>query len=304
MLTFHRAAPGEEWDRLPNREFYINLDYLNALLTYLKGSGWEIVSIDQMIERLARSGKRRLVNFSIDDGYVDTFEHVIPLFRSFGVPVTLFITTGIPDETDLLGWAGLETIISERETLLTSMGKVDVSDLPAKRRWFTRIAASWGEQNFDQAYQDFCRINGADVPELRKRHAITWRMLESLKDDPLVEIGAHTISHARISSLPIPAALHELRDSAARLRQRLGVPCRHFAFPYGRMRDCGVRDFLLTREAGFVSAATTIRGLVKPGQDLFQLPRNNMNGAYQSLIYAKASLTGLSGVVAKVLRRG
>jgi len=70
------------------------------------------------------------------------------------------------------------------------------------------------------------------------------------------------------------------------------------------MRDCGVRDFLLTREAGFVSAATTIRGLVKPGQDLFQLPRNNMNGAYQSLIYAKASLTGLSGVVAKVLRRG
>src|SRR5262249_20295721 len=93
----------------------------------------------------------------------------------------------------------------------------------------------------------------------------------------------------------------ELADGGKRLRSRLGVPCHHFAFPYGRKLDCGPRDFLLAREAGFASAATTVRGLVTSGQDLFKLPRNNLNGSFQSIAYAQASLTGLSGIIAKVL---
>src|SRR5215467_10114408 len=97
MLTFHRAAGDTEWQRLPNRDFYLNLDYLSDLLNYLKRSAWKIVTIDEMIGELAcQNGKRRLVNFSIDDGYVDTVRHAIPLFRSFSVPVTVFVTTGIP----------------------------------------------------------------------------------------------------------------------------------------------------------------------------------------------------------------
>jgi peptidoglycan/xylan/chitin deacetylase (PgdA/CDA1 family) len=303
MLTFHRAAPAMEWQNLPNRDFYLNLDYLGELLAYLKRSVWKLVTIDEMIEELTRhNGKRRLVNFSIDDGYVDTVRYVIPLFRSFSAPVTVFVTTGIPDGTSLLARAGLETILAERDMVLTHTGKIHVSDRREKRRWFRELSSAWEQANFDQAYRDFCRLNHKSIDELRNKHAITWGMLASVKNDPLVEIGAHTISHSRVSNLSASAALEELAGSAVRLRSRLGVPCRHFAFPYGRGSDCGVRDFRLAREAGFVSAATTVRGLVRPDQDLFSLPRNNMNGRYQSIAYAKVNLSGLGGVMAKALR--
>ena len=300
MLTFHRVAARTEWQRLPNRDFYINLDYLGDLLNYLKRAAWTIVTIDEMIAELTRqNGKRRLVNFSIDDGYVDTVKHVLPLFRSFAVPVTVFVTTGIPDGTALLARAGLETILAEQDAIWTKTGKIHVSEPRAKRLWFKKLSSAWEQTNFDQAYRDFCQLNGENVENLRNEHALTWRMLDGVKNDPFVEIGAHTISHPRVGKLSASAALQELAGSAQRLRTCLGVPCRHFAFPYGRSSDCGDRDFILAREAGFVSAATTVRGLVRPGQDLFRLPRNNMNGRYQSIGYAKVSLSGLGGIIAK-----
>jgi peptidoglycan/xylan/chitin deacetylase (PgdA/CDA1 family) len=128
-------------------------------------------------------------------------------------------------------------------------------------------------------------------------------MLETLRDDPLVEIGSHTVSHARISSLSASAALAELRGSRERLKARLGVEARHFAFPYGRSGDCGQRDFDLACEAGFASAATTRKGVVRTGQDAFNLPRNTLNGAHRNLTMIELHLTGLTGAAAKVLRR-
>ena len=41
------------------------------------------------------------------------------------------------------------------------------------------------------------------------------------------------------------------------------------------------------------------RGLLQPGQDVFSLPRNTLNGAYQSLAYASFLLSGLAGSCSK-----
>jgi peptidoglycan/xylan/chitin deacetylase (PgdA/CDA1 family) len=304
MLTFHRAAPSGEWSGLPNRDFYLNLDHLDHLLSYLTVNNWRIVTIDELLDRL-KSGEKnaRLVNVSVDDCYKDTWEHVVPLFRRHGVPVTLFVTTGIPDGSLALGWAGLETILGRHDRALFNNESVDISTPSAKRQWFSTISKVWEQGDFERDYQEFCRTNGADPAELDAAHAITWEMLDSFRGDPLVEIGAHTISHPRISALPADAALRELAGCRERLRSRLEVECRHFAFPYGRSGDCGPRDFNLAREAGFASAATTRKGLVRRNQDVFSLPRNTLNGAHQSMAYINAILSGLAGFAAEALRR-
>lgn len=304
MLTFHRAAPAAQWAELPNRGFYLNLDFLDNLLGTLKRDGWEIATVDEIVCRLklGESGSR-LVNFSVDDCYRDTFEQVVPLFRRHGVPVTLFVTTGIPDGTMPLAWAGLETILAERAQITYNDETADISTRQAKQQWFSRISSAWEAHDFYNEFEKFCQVNGADRQELQERHAITWEMLETFKGDPLVEIGAHTVSHYRMSDLSEDHASQEIAGSRQRLRARLGVDCRHFAFPYGRSGDCGKRDFELAREAGFSSASTTRKGLVSQGQDVFSLPRNTLNGAYQSMTYASFLLSGLAGFAARVLGR-
>jgi peptidoglycan/xylan/chitin deacetylase (PgdA/CDA1 family) len=304
MLTFHRAAPAGEWEKLPNRNFYLNLDFLDRLIAKLILNKWKIVTVDELLCALDQGNDgARLINFSVDDGYRDTWEHIVPLFRRHGVPVTLFVTTGIPDGTLPLGWAGLESILAQRDSVVLNGETIDVSSPAHKRHWFTKISTDWDAGDFSRQFAAFCQTNGADAVRLREEQALTWEMLETFSGDPLVEIGAHTVSHPRVSCLTANAALHELAGSAERLRSRLGVPCRHFAFPYGRSADCGARDFDLAREAGFASAATTCKGVIRSGQDAFCLPRNTINGAYQSMAYVNAFLSGLAGIGARVLGR-
>ena len=96
LLMFHRATRPEEWPDLPNRDFYLDTSFLDRLLSHLKRTGRQIVTLDELLREHPNS-VRRLVNISVDDTYRDTHELVVPIFRRHGVPVTLFVQTGIPD---------------------------------------------------------------------------------------------------------------------------------------------------------------------------------------------------------------
>ncbi|MGJ4892571.1 polysaccharide deacetylase family protein [Bradyrhizobium sp. HKCCYLRH3099] len=304
LLTFHRAATAEQWERLPNRDFYVDADFLDRFLGYVGEQGWDVVTISEALRRTASQEPcGRYVNFSIDDCYRDTYELLVPVFRRHNVPVTLFVTTGIPDNTLALWAAGLEDALLRRDHVVIDGERIALSSLEQRRALFAQVASRWDGPQAAACYAAFCAANAIDIEAMHWRHAISWDMLDELARDPLVEIGAHTVSHARISSLPPEAALRELAEARLRLNARLGIDVRHFAFPYGRAADCGPRDFALARQAGFASAATTRKGLLQSGQDAFSIPRNTMNGAHRSLAAMELHLTGLSGAAAKVMGR-
>ena len=304
LFTFHRGAPARTWERLANRDFYVDLDFLDRFLTYLRDNQWAVVTIDEALQRAASGAPAgRYVNFSIDDGYRDTFEQVVPLFRRHGVPVTVFVTTGIPDGALPLWAAGLEDALLNRERVVLEDRTADTATPEAGRAIFAELASAWDGPDAGDRYAAFCRRNEIDVAAMHWKHAISWEMLEALRDDPLVEIGAHTVSHPRIAALDGAAAFAELRDARDRLMERLGIPINHFAFPYGRAADCGPRDFALTREAGYRSAATTRKGLVRRRQDPYCLPRITLNGSHRNLALMELHLSGLTGAAARLLGR-
>jgi peptidoglycan/xylan/chitin deacetylase (PgdA/CDA1 family) len=304
LMTFHRGASARAWEKLPNRDFYLDTNFLDQFLSHLKQRDWDVVTMEEAIQR-SKAGKSndRFVNFSVDDCYRDTYEEIVPLFRRHNVPVTLFVTTGIPDGTLPLWAAGLEDTLLNNDRVILEDGAIDVPTSDAKRTAFHRIADRWDGPQAAASYKKFCELNGVDIDVMHWKHAITWEMLEELRDDPLVEIGGHTVTHARISSLSPDGARFELKGSRDRLVERLGIPARHFAFPYGRSGDCGPRDFAIARDAGYASAATTRKGLVRNGQDAYNLPRCTINGADRSLATMELHLSGLTGVAARMTGR-
>jgi peptidoglycan/xylan/chitin deacetylase (PgdA/CDA1 family) len=306
LLTFHRVSAPGQWEGLPNRDFHVDPDFLGRLLDYLVRTGWAVVTLDEALERM-RAGRAgsRFVNFSIDDVYRDTYERLVPIFRQRGLPVTLFVTTGIPDRSMTLWSAGLESILLARDSIVLEDGsEADAGTATQKRALFARLSALWESDEPEARYQRFCAAHDATPAELHERHAVTWDMLEELRDDPCVEIGGHTVTHPRLSTLPEQQARQEIAGCRERLHERLGLPVRHFAFPYGRKGDCGPREFDLAREAGYVTAATTRKGLVGSDdlQRPYSLPRNTLNGAHQSTSQIETHLSGLGGLVARVLQ--
>jgi peptidoglycan/xylan/chitin deacetylase (PgdA/CDA1 family) len=84
------------------------------------------------------------------------------------------------------------------------------------------------------------------------------------------EIGAHTISHARLEQLSLKDSLLEIQGSKLDLENLLGVAVRHFCYPYGAYMPLQVSQ---VQAAGFETATTTERGRAGASSKLFELPR-------------------------------
>lgn len=84
------------------------------------------------------------------------------------------------------------------------------------------------------------------------------------------QIGAHTVSHPRLTRIPIQDAREEIRSSKAMLEDQFSVRIRHFCYPFGDWNPA-VRD--LVAEAGYETACTTGPGLNRPGGDTFRMRR-------------------------------
>ena len=63
--------------------------------------------------------------------------------------------------------------------------------------------------------------------------ALTWKQLEEATATGLVTIGSHTHSHADLAAATEREADEEMRRSKELIEDRLGVSCRHFAYPWG-----------------------------------------------------------------------
>lgn len=85
-----------------------------------------------------------------------------------------------------------------------------------------------------------------------------------------MEVGAHTRSHADLTTLSEAAARDQIAACKAELAQMVGAPVDHFCYPYGRFQPVHAA---MAREAGYLSATTVNRGRALPGADLYTLPR-------------------------------
>ena len=87
------------------------------------------------------------------------------------------------------------------------------------------------------------------------------------------EIGAHTMSHPRLTTLPLPEATAEIRRSKAELEAALQTTVVSFAYPYG---DCSEPVKTAVRAAGFAFGVATDTGGLHLEDDQMQVFRINM----------------------------
>jgi peptidoglycan/xylan/chitin deacetylase (PgdA/CDA1 family) len=87
------------------------------------------------------------------------------------------------------------------------------------------------------------------------------------------EIGAHTMSHAKLTTLPLPEAAAEIRASKTALEAALQTEIVSFAYPYGDLNEA-VKNAV--RGAGFALGVATDTGGMHLEDDRMQVFRENM----------------------------
>lgn len=96
-----------------------------------------------------------------------------------------------------------------------------------------------------------------------------------------IEIGSHTVNHARLSELSLEEVTKELADSRATLGTLLGQETKVFCYPYGSYTD-DVRSAVI--EAGYQAACSVEKGWNSSETDRFLLKRVNVRSDTSSPI--------------------
>jgi peptidoglycan/xylan/chitin deacetylase (PgdA/CDA1 family) len=85
-----------------------------------------------------------------------------------------------------------------------------------------------------------------------------------------IEVGAHTVTHPQLDTLPARPLAEELRDSKAELEDALGHEVAHAAYPHG-YNNRAVRR--AAAEAGYASAAAVRHAFSSAGDDTYRIAR-------------------------------
>jgi peptidoglycan/xylan/chitin deacetylase (PgdA/CDA1 family) len=292
VFMLHHVRPGRDAAFQPNRHLEVTPEFLRAMLSHLKSRDIDIVTMDEVHQRLVeRNFSRRFACFTLDDGYRDNRDFALPVMREFDAPLTVYVASDFAEGCGRLWWVALEMAIAKASSIEVKLADIathlDTSTPAAKQAAFDRLH-DWlrglpGEHDIQREISALCARHGIDETTICRELCMSWDELKSFAADPLVTIGAHTITHCNLARQTADIASHEMATSRARIEAALGRSVIHLAYPYGDKIAAGSREFALARSAGFKTAVTTRPGMIFPesADHLTALQRVSLNGNYQ-----------------------
>lgn len=276
-------------------------------LNWLRQEGWEIVSFETCLERLATDpGPRHYAVITFDDGYRDNLATALPILERNNAPFMMYVPTGAPTRTLQSWWLGLRELFRIGDAVtIDAMGmRYHCPEFREKVSGLNKV--------IEWIHQDYHRVEmlgstfkeaGISLSALNEAYFLNERELQKLAQHPLASIGGHTVSHAALSALDVLSARAEMADNRCYLEQLLQLPVRHFAYPYGDSKACGPREEHLAKEIGFSTAVTTRSGQVfdsKPNH--FALPRVGVGGPFDTRNRFEVRMSGIQSAAAHLLQ--
>ena len=259
ILMFHRVV--EPGTSVFDTSLAVDSDSLDRMLAYIRHRDWDILSCNELYDRLSSgSPARPFVCCTFDDGYADTLRIALPVFRRYQAPLCVNVTVGYVDRTTPAWWDALGELLLERNWIEydSPMGveRIPVTTWEEKTTAYYRLRTILHQEVNEgrPPLGSTWSLNDVDPRALSSRFFMNWEELQELASDALVQIGGHTLTHPSLAHLDERTAAREIEQSKRILEHRLGVKVEHFAYPFGH---CGPREFRFVRQMGFKTAFTT-----------------------------------------------
>jgi peptidoglycan/xylan/chitin deacetylase (PgdA/CDA1 family) len=220
---------------------------------------------------------------TLDDGYRDNLTNALPIAEAKGVPITVFVTSGILGNHKGLWWDRLGTLLRSRpphvreidlpisgRNVRLPLGSSGIrADLDSVRRHLLPLRVTEIERALDAVSEQW-QVSSASPPDAE---TLSPEDLRQLAASDTVTIGAHTVDHVRLRHRPAREQQDTISGSKRELEQSIGRAVSHFAYPFGRRDDFDDRSVDAVRSAAFDTACTTLPGTARPSTDPYQLPR-------------------------------
>jgi peptidoglycan/xylan/chitin deacetylase (PgdA/CDA1 family) len=190
----------------------------------------------------------RPILMTFDDGYRTFLTLAQPILQEYGIPAVLFVCSEPVEKQELLWYDAAARSFGE--------AKVEsLADLP------------YGE------WHETCTKLPKSIANHDPHAPLTVQEIKALAAMPGIEIGGHTVSHARLAKASRNEQFQEVLRNKRSLEEWIGRTVRSFAYPNGLPgKDYNSDSVSVVKEAGYELAFTTAQGYANAEQQL-EIPR-------------------------------
>ena len=203
------------------------------------------------------------VAITFDDGYESNYRLAFPVLREFGLPATIFLTTGFLDQTDFLWFQRVDRAChgashSDLAEKLTHLKTLPDADMRA-------------EVDRLESVNPLAGATVEDLPPVMR--PMSWDQAREMQRSGWVDFGSHTHTHPILARCSPEQQRTEIEFSQQRIREELGIDANLFAYPNGGPSDFTRTTQHLLEQAGITAAFTMTSGHVEHPANLLELPR-------------------------------
>lgn len=276
VLLYHHIGTKKDdflLNRIPTLEF-------ERQMRYLKDS-YEIISLkklhDYLIEK--KSLPRRVAVVTFDDGYKDNYTEAFPILKEYGIPATIFLTTGHIETNNVFWWNVIGYVLSNTKEKKIELGEFGTIESPLKDCMYFSLRNTYqkfkkiSEEKKKKMIELLIQESGVEVPkDLGKGLMLSWDNIREMNEQG-IEFGAHTITHPILTNVPLDQAKLEIVESKKTIEQKLGESVTSFCYPNGFSSDYNSNIIQILKDNGFLCAVTAIPQMVTANTSLFELGR-------------------------------
>lgn len=251
------------------------------------GRRFEFVSLDEIgaqAER-GRAPAKPLAAVTFDDGYADVYLHAFPILKRKGIPAAFFVVTDLVGTRDLQVHDKLYLLIKTAfaEDILTARALAGFLSCVAPSIPGIERVAGLPEDAFTVMRELIHKTPQAEIVRMigalesriglnpypaDEMAPLKWEMISEMIAAGMT-IGSHTKTHPALTNERRDKVIEEVGESRERLKEKLGIEIKHFAYPDGRLSPDVVGA---VRASGYRYAYTTCRHR-DPVRPLLTIPR-------------------------------
>jgi peptidoglycan/xylan/chitin deacetylase (PgdA/CDA1 family) len=278
IFMLHRVLAEEEASGFYNPYLAITPQSFENFLAFLS-QYFRVQTLTELVGQLhthAPGGLRRCA-LTFDDGWEDNYRVAWPILRRFGMPATIFVTTGLAGTSELLPedklwryWqeakakSSLPAFDGALETYRLAQRVNIESGFPGYRAVLKQLPGKKRLQLFADLDSEF----GA-LPQQNPSPFMTWSQLKELSEDRIT-LGSHTVTHPSLAYEEDSVIREELSGSKRMLEQQIGRRIDYLAYPTGMFDERVTRE---ASQAGYQAAVTTEPGAAALNANPLLLPR-------------------------------
>jgi len=262
-LVFHRVLSDSDYLQTYSQpEILVRERTFRALAEYVERE-YEALDLHEAVP--GKSSEKLRVVFTFDDGWGDNYSVALPLARTHGIPLTVFLCPRLVAK-NMPFWP-------ERVVALRRAAKPDTSSSEIKI-----LIESIKKQGQQEREQTLARLaeeahqQGVSVGAVTIDRTLSWQEIVQM-DRAGVRFGSHTHSHEILTAIPAEMARREVDGSDAAIEEMLGKPCKAFSYPNG---NWSAESRAIVAEAGFKLAVTGDRRPWSADSDPLAIPRSNV----------------------------